>query len=113
MKKKNRSEAYKECLLKHMDYRVTFNRIDDSLKSEYLTCIAKEFEEDKQELYTFTLTDRPSDDLAWVNYALENSKELCEKVVYSGRETRTRLDEAKIIYLYGAEKIFLRRIFGR
>lgn len=106
LKERGCDVAYRECLmLKHMDYRVTFNRIDDSLKREYIEIILSEYSIDKTELASYELTDYEFATLKWVEDVLTDADKAYNEVSLTGEAVRCRLDECSRVFLYGAGQV--------
>ena len=99
-------QAYYECLiLKQMDYHVTFNRIEDSIKKQYLNELAKVYATEREEIRGYELKPYQGSYFTWVGEAVTNRDELCDSIIRENSRVKNIIVGRKNIYLYGAGQV--------
>ncbi len=106
LKKSEMTVAYLECLLlKQTDYYVTFKRISDEIKREYLSEIANTYRIEREQILYDKLTNTQKSCIDWLDNAIENPEKVCNSVVSQNQSVLDELRTADKIYLYGAGQI--------
>ena len=106
LKKTEKTAAYSECLLlKQTDYYVTFKRISDEIKREYLSEIANTYRIEREQILYDKLTNTQKSCIDWLDNAIENPEKVCNSVVSQNQSVLDKLRAADKIYLYGAGQI--------
>lgn len=106
LKKTEKTAAYSECLLlKQTDYYVTFKRISDEIKREYLSEIANTYRIEREQILYDKLTNTQKSCIDWLNNAINNPDEVCSSIIAKNQYVLKELRNADRIYLYGAGQI--------
>ena len=95
-----------ECLsLKQTDYLVTFKRISDEIKREYLSEITDAYRRERELIAYDKLTNTQKYCIDWLSNAINNPDEVCNSIIAKNQYVLKELRNADRIYLYGAGQI--------
>ena len=106
LKKSGLKVAYLECLLlKQTDYIVTFKRISDEIKREYLSEITDAYRIERELITYDKLTNTQEYCIDWLDRAINNPDEVCNSIIAKNQYVLKELRNADRIYVYGAGQI--------